>query len=579
MKKIIRYCLVPAMLVVLSGCGSKEPVVATVGGEKIREGEFKTAMVERFKGEQNAAKRPYADREKFLHEYALGIAKYLEGESRGIAQRPEVQEDVEKFAKQKSLELLYQKEIMDKVVNDQIAREFYDKSAQEVHGRHILLKVAPVDSSATDSVRAKQRIDSIATAIKQGLSFKAAAKLFSDDGTTAADSGDLGWFQWGRMVEEFQTVAWAAKLGEPTAPFRTQYGYHLLLIEERRPVADRRPFDEMKETIKNQLREIEGQKLNDTAREYVAQLREKSGLKLEQANLELFRKRLADPSVPKSQALDPVFTAEQKQLAAATFKGGSATLGDLIGKVGTNAFRVNWEDPKSTEDIVASIVEPKLLEAECERQGLLKEAKQDPVVKQQIKSAVIRLLEKEEITDKVNPTDEDVRRFYDSHLENFIQPEQRTVREIFIKNDSTKAARIRERALKGENFAKLAKQFNEKESTQPDTGRIGPFEEKRFGAIGKTAFGLAQPGDVSELVKAGKNFSVIQLLSVQPSRTKVFEESKADAGRQCRQAMTDAAAKALEEAVLSKHPLKPDSLKLAAVWPLEKGPEKIAREP
>ena len=94
------------------------------------------------------------------------------------------------------------------------------------------------------------------------------------------------------------------------------------------------------------------------------------------------------------------------------------------------------------------------------------------------RQAVVRLLEKEEVTDKVNPTPEDERRFYDSHLADFVQPEMRTVREIFIKDDSAKAAQVRAQALKGADFRKLALRYNEKESTKPDTGRLGPVRRE-----------------------------------------------------------------------------------------------------
>ncbi len=571
-------------VLLLAGCQkSNDPVVASVGKEKIRVSEFKKQAIEKFRGEDGAMKKPYADRERLVREIAIGKAKYLEGVSRGIDKRDEVKGDFERMASNKALELLYTAEVIDKVITDKMAKEFYDKSGQEVHARHILLKTMPMDTggAGSDSLKVRARIDSIAAAIKGGLSFKAAAIRFSEDATSAADSGDLGWFPWGRMVDEFQSAVWSAEPGKLTGPIKTDYGYHLIWVEERRPVQDRRPFDEMKDNIKTQLREVEAERLNNAAREYVMNLREKSGLEYKSDNVEIFRRKLLDPTVTKSASLAPVFTDEQKKSVVASYSGGSITVNDLIEKLGTNAARVKWEDSASVFDLVNSIVEPKLLDDAAKNSGLTKKAMADPEIQQQTQNAVVRILQKEEVTDKVNPTEEDLRKFYETHLENYIQEEQRTVREIFVKEDSVKCARVRERALNGENFKELARRFNQKESTQPDTGRIGPFEEKRFGVIGRYAFALTKAGDISEPIRSGKNFSVIQLLEIVPSRTKTFEESRAQVARECRQAQTDAAQKALEEMVVKKFPVKIEEKALSAVWPLVPGKEeeKIAREP
>jgi hypothetical protein len=312
----------------------------------------------------------------------------------------------------------------------------------------------------------------------------------------------------------------------------------------------------------------------------VEKLRESRKLVYNQANLDVFRKRVLDPTVSQTQALGPMFTAEQKALVVATYKGGKTTVEDLIQKVGSNAARVNWNDPQSALDLVHAVVEPKFLQDDAEAKGFYRKVLRSPAAEAERRRAVTALLEKEEITDKVQPTADDERRFYETHLANFIQPEMRTVREIFFKEDSVKAVRVRERALRGEDFTRLALKFNEKESTKPDTGRLGPFEERLFGLIGKTAFALKNVGEVSGVLRIGKSFSVIQLLAILPSRTKTFEEVQADVKRQNRQTMTDDRRKALQDTVLKKFKLEFDAKVLAAVWPPPEKPEdKISRQP
>ena len=557
-----------AALIALAGCGKREEVVATVGSGKITMAAYRDALLQKFRTEDNVRRKSLPEREQVLREMAIAEAKYQEALARKIDERPEVKEDLDNMAKRKALDLLYQQEVVDKVITDAAAKEYYDKSSEELKARHILLRTSPVDTAgAVDSARVKARMDSIKSAIGKGLDFKVAAKLFSEDSSSAADSGNLDWFPWGRMVDEFQQAAWKAKSGEIVGPVKTQYGYHLIRVEERRKTENRPPFEQEKDRIKAQMREAEGQKMNDVARQYLEGLRKQRDLKYNEETLTTFRNKVNDPSVTKSAPLDPVFTEEQKAMVAATYDKGQVTVKDLIEKVGANAGRVPWGDPQSTKDLVHAIVEPKFLEDEGVRLGLVKKALGDKDLVEQKRQAMVRILEKEEVTDKINPTEQDERTYYQSHLENYIQPEQRVIREVFIKDDSSKAALVRSKALKGENFNKLALKYNEKESTKADTGRLGPFEQKRFGLVGSAAFGLQKPGDVSDVVKNGKNFSVIKLLDIVPSRTKSFEEARAQVGREYRQTKTDEMQKALEASLLEKHKLNIKQDKVALAFP------------
>jgi parvulin-like peptidyl-prolyl isomerase len=555
------------LLLLAAGCGPREQIVARVGKEKITLKQFKDNFITQSRGEENAVRRSYQDREKVLRDMAVQLAKYQEAVALGYDKQPEVKKQIESNGKRKALDLLYEDKVVNAVVTDAAAKDYYDHSSKEVNARHILLKVNPSDPTAGDTVKIKARADSIRKAIAGGLDFKVAAKMFSEDASTAPDSGSLGWFPWGRMVDEFEAPVWNAKTGVVTGPIRTPYGYHLILVEETRPVPDRRPFEEIKSQIKAQMKESEGAKMTETAKNYLENLRKKRGLKYTDATLDMFRKRLLDPTVTKAQSLAPEFTEDQKNMTAATYSGGKITVSDMIEKVGSSAARVDWTDPQSTKDLVNAIAEPKFLDEDAEQQGYLKKALQDPDVSAEARRGLCGTLEAREVTDKIKPTDQDERAYYQNHLSSFIQPEQRTIREIFIKADSVKAARVRDRALKHEDFAKLTKRFNEKQSTQEQNGQLGPFEQRQFGLIGRDAFTLQKPGDVSDVIAAGKNFSVIQLLEIIPSRTKSFEEAEAEVSRQCRTQMTDAAMKALEDRLLQKYKYDVDAKVLGSVFP------------
>jgi peptidyl-prolyl cis-trans isomerase SurA len=96
--------------------------------------------------------------------------------------------------------------------------------------RHILISPNEVIDDAT----AKQRLEEALEKIRGGEEFGEHAKLLSDDPGSANLGGDLGWSQTDSFAPEFQASADAAELNVITEPFRTQFGWHILEVLERR---------------------------------------------------------------------------------------------------------------------------------------------------------------------------------------------------------------------------------------------------------------------------------------------------------------------------------------------------------
>ena len=115
----------------------------------------------------------------------------------------------------------------------------------EVKASHIM-KMVPADS--LDAVKHAQ-IDSIAK-IVTGENFAEVAKAESDDRGSSVRGGELGWFGKGMMVKEFEEAAFGLKTGEISAPFRTQYGWHIVYKEDERGI---QPLDSMRAQIQRQV--------------------------------------------------------------------------------------------------------------------------------------------------------------------------------------------------------------------------------------------------------------------------------------------------------------------------------------
>ncbi len=112
-------------------------------------------------------------------------------------------------------------------------REEYD-TPEQVHARHILIRV-PENASEAEIAQAKKQIEAIKQEIENGADFAELAKQYSQDPGSAPTGGDLGFFERGQMVQEFEEAAFALEPGQVSDPVRTQFGFHLIKVEEKKP--------------------------------------------------------------------------------------------------------------------------------------------------------------------------------------------------------------------------------------------------------------------------------------------------------------------------------------------------------
>ncbi|MFI5207606.1 MAG: peptidylprolyl isomerase [Gemmatimonadales bacterium] len=86
-------------------------------------------------------------------------------------------------------------------------------------------------SSVAERAAAFARADSVRVAIERGADFSDMARRFSDDPTTKANGGDLGWFRRGQMVRPFEEAAFGLRPNTPSPVVQTEYGYHIIMVD------------------------------------------------------------------------------------------------------------------------------------------------------------------------------------------------------------------------------------------------------------------------------------------------------------------------------------------------------------
>ena len=145
----------------------------------------------------------------------------------------------------------------DIMVSEADLKEFYNQNKaqlgvpEQVRARHILFNVDPA-ASEDEKNQANARAEAVLKRVKTGEDFEKLARAYSDDQSTKAKGGDLGYFTPGQMVPEFGNVAFYTDPGQISDIVETKYGYHIIKVEDRKEARER-SFEEMKDTIRQRF--------------------------------------------------------------------------------------------------------------------------------------------------------------------------------------------------------------------------------------------------------------------------------------------------------------------------------------
>lgn len=241
------YALVCCALIVFAGisqasAAGEEPV-ASVNGEPIMPEEVRTAL--EFIPQQYRNAPPDVLVPQIITQ--LIELKVLSA----VATQKGLDEDANlkrrlAFYRVQLLRQAYVEDLIASHITDEMLRESYDAmvadftGADEVHARHILL--------ATE-----EEALSVVEALEGGADFAALAAERST-GPSGPRGGDLGYFAEGQMVPEFSDAAFALEVGGVSAPVQTQFGWHVIKVEDRRTTPPP-SYEESVEQLRSQAAE------------------------------------------------------------------------------------------------------------------------------------------------------------------------------------------------------------------------------------------------------------------------------------------------------------------------------------
>jgi peptidyl-prolyl cis-trans isomerase C len=227
-----------------------DPVIAKVNGVEIRQSDL--AIAEEDIG-RDMPQNDEAGKRDYLVNYLTDLILIAKAaEAKKIPDTAEFKQRLA-FARNKALMEAVLGEESKAAVTEPALRKIYEDATKnmggqpEVHARHILFRVNdPNDQAASKA--AEDKVKSTIARIKKGEDFATLAKALTEDPSGKQDGGDLGYFTREQMVPEFSEVAFKLEKGQVSDPVKTQFGWHVLKVEDKR-MREPPPFDKVRGEI------------------------------------------------------------------------------------------------------------------------------------------------------------------------------------------------------------------------------------------------------------------------------------------------------------------------------------------
>jgi len=270
-KTIIMVSIISLFVFILAGCsqtsngGEGEKIVIKVNGEEMPMDEFnnylETFIEKRVVLEDSNKKNIKADDEEIKQALSMYEQQYGGEENfKNVLEQNEV--SIDEFKEELEYVSIHQKHAEDFMENveipDEEAKKYFEENKDEfisVRASHILLET-------------EEKGKEILKKLDEGEDFKTLATEESTDESSAQNGGDLNYFKKGKMVKEFEDVAFKLKPGEVSDLVKSQHGYHIIKVEDRME-----EYNDLKDEVLQVLKDARYE-------EYIEGLKEKAKVEI-----------------------------------------------------------------------------------------------------------------------------------------------------------------------------------------------------------------------------------------------------------------------------------------------------------
>lgn len=230
-----------------------EKILAVAAGHEITEQEL-NQLISNYPPEQQIYMSSPQAKQQVLDQLIAFHLFYKMAVEEGITKSQEYEEMVEKVKVELASHMAATSVVEGIKITEEAERQFYEENQEkfaekaQVSAKHIL-------------VETEELATQIAEEVEQGLSFAEAAGKYSTC-PSKERGGDLGYFTRGQMVPEFEKAAFDGEIGKVIGPVKTQFGFHLILVEDKKE-GSTRSFEQVQTQIHQQLIQGQQQKAYD----------------------------------------------------------------------------------------------------------------------------------------------------------------------------------------------------------------------------------------------------------------------------------------------------------------------------
>ncbi len=202
---------------------AQDQVLFTIDGEPVMVSEFTRIL------NKNLQNDATSDLQESLDLFINFKLKVKEAMSLGLDTTDQFIKELERNRKE-----IAKPYLLDQTVNQQLINEAFERSLEEVRSSHILVGVK-LDAPASDTLRAYQKAVKIRNRLMAGEDFSLVAQEVSEDPSAQTNGGDLGYYTAFQLVYPFENAIYNTPVGSISEPIRTQFGYHIVRVTDRRP--------------------------------------------------------------------------------------------------------------------------------------------------------------------------------------------------------------------------------------------------------------------------------------------------------------------------------------------------------
>ncbi|MEW5994224.1 MAG: peptidylprolyl isomerase [Candidatus Zixiibacteriota bacterium] len=505
-----------------TGCGrNKGAVLAVVGDHEITDQEFNEFF--RVRAPFLTAQEEFEARMKVLDTAIATLLLIQAAYEKGIDTLEELARVVLANRDKFLVDVLIQRQVEDKASPTEAElKEFHRRLEYKVKASHIL-----VDHPDTAQMMLER--------IRDGENFEKLAYQYSKDPSAKRNKGDLGFFTWGMMVDEFQQAAFSMEPGEVSPPVKSRYGYHIIKLVDKLPNEERVDYEAMKPALEEAVRTSKRTRIGE---KYFDEIRERYRVTVDTAtcNYLLHKREMIYPpmllkSLPRNDFDPEQLDRNEKELVLATWDGGQITVIDyltLAGRAVPQRYRPDFDSYDSLGVIIFRLKINDIMVVEAHRHG----TDNDPEFLRKMKFfkelAMAEIMKSDSIPMPPPPDEAMIRLYYADNREQFTVPAKVHIHEILL-SDELKAQKLAKGLNSFQEFKKAAERWTERSGKRIGGGDLGYVLENQFNMSAHFEAAWKTPvGGIAGPIQVDDKYAVIYVVDKIDTELKDFLGQKRD---------------------------------------------------